>query len=43
MNYCDNGVMPLDKWLGTWHDGSEEGERRMQERFRRKRERVNAL
>jgi hypothetical protein len=28
--------------LGTWHDGSKEGEARMQERFKRKRERLNA-
>lgn len=42
VNYCDNGVMPLDKWFGTWHDGTPEGERLMQERFKKKRERVNA-
>lgn len=42
VNYCDNGVLPLDRWFGTWHDGSAEGERRMQERFRRKQERANA-
>jgi sterol desaturase/sphingolipid hydroxylase (fatty acid hydroxylase superfamily) len=42
VNYCDNGVLPLDVWFGTWHDGSADGERRMQERFRRKRERLNA-
>lgn len=42
VNYCDNGVFPLDHWFGSWHDGSPEGERRMQERFRRRRERVNA-
>ncbi|MEY5101146.1 MAG: hypothetical protein RJA36_3865 [Pseudomonadota bacterium] len=42
VNYCDNGFFPLDKWFGTWHDGSPEGERLMQERFRKKRERLNA-
>ena len=42
VNYCDNGVLPLDQWFGSWHDGSPEGERRMQERFRKKRERLNA-
>jgi len=42
VNYCDNGVLPLDKWLGTWHDGSAEGDRLMQARFRKKKERVNA-
>jgi len=42
VNYCDNGTVPLDQWFGSWHDGSPEGERLMQERFRRKQERVNA-
>ncbi|AQQ20427.1 MULTISPECIES: sterol desaturase family protein [Burkholderia] len=42
VNYCDNGTFPLDKWFGSWHDGSPEGDRRMQERFNRKKERVNA-
>lgn len=42
VNYCDNGVLPLDRWFGSWHDGSPEGERLMQERFRRKRDRLNA-
>lgn len=42
VNYSDNGVLPLDQWFGSWHDGSPEGERRMQERFRKKRDRLNA-
>jgi len=42
VNYCDNGFFPLDKWFGSWHDGSPEGERLMQERFRRKKARLNA-
>ena len=42
VNYCDNGAVPLDQWFGSWHDGSPEGERRMQERFRRKKEKLNA-
>lgn len=33
VNYGD-GLIPFDKWLGTFHDGSPEGERRMQERRR---------
>lgn len=41
VNYCDNGFFPLDKWFGSWHDGSPEGERLMQERFKKKRERLN--
>jgi sterol desaturase/sphingolipid hydroxylase (fatty acid hydroxylase superfamily) len=42
VNYCDNGMVPLDHWFGSWHDGTPEGERRMQERFRRRAERANA-
>jgi sterol desaturase/sphingolipid hydroxylase (fatty acid hydroxylase superfamily) len=42
VNYSDNGVLPLDQWFGSWHDGSPEGERLMQERFQKKRDRLNA-
>jgi sterol desaturase/sphingolipid hydroxylase (fatty acid hydroxylase superfamily) len=35
VNYAD-GLLPFDRWFGTWHDGTEEGERRMKERLRRK-------
>lgn len=42
VNYCDNGFFPLDKWFGSWHDGSAEGDRLMQERFKKKKERLNA-
>jgi sterol desaturase/sphingolipid hydroxylase (fatty acid hydroxylase superfamily) len=31
-NYAD-GVIPLDKWFGTFHDGSPEAQKRMDERF----------
>lgn len=31
-NYSD-GVIPIDKWLGTFHDGSKEAEERMNKRF----------
>jgi len=31
-NYAD-GVIPIDKWLGTFHDGSREAQERMDERF----------
>ncbi len=41
VNYSD-GVMPFDRWFGTWHDGSKEGDARMQARFERKRARLNA-
>jgi len=42
VNYCDNGNVPLDLWFGSWHDGSVEGERRMQERYQAKVARLNA-
>ena len=42
VNYGGDGLVPLDKWFGTWHDGTKEGEARMNERFKRKRERLNA-
>lgn len=42
VNYCDNGNVPLDLWFGSWHDGSPEGERRMQERYQLKVARMNA-
>lgn len=41
VNYCDNGSVPLDTWFGSWHDGSAEGERRMQERYAAKVARLN--
>ena len=41
VNYGD-GLIPFDRWLGTFHDGSPEGEARMQERYRRRKERANA-
>ena len=41
VNYGD-ALIPLDKWFGTWHDGSPEGEARMQERYRRRKERIAA-
>jgi sterol desaturase/sphingolipid hydroxylase (fatty acid hydroxylase superfamily) len=41
VNYGD-GAVPLDKWFGTWHDGSEEGDRLMNMRFEAKRARMNA-
>lgn len=41
VNYGD-GLIPFDKWFGTFHDGSKEGEERMQARYRKKKERANA-
>jgi sterol desaturase/sphingolipid hydroxylase (fatty acid hydroxylase superfamily) len=46
VNYGD-ALIPLDKWFGTWHDGSAEGEARMQDRYRKRKaklaERQNRL
>ena len=41
VNYCDDGYLPWDKWFGTWHDGTKEGEQLMQERFKAKVARKN--
>jgi hypothetical protein len=41
VNYSD-GMLPIDQWMGTWHDGTPEGDRLMQERYEQKRARVNA-
>ena len=42
VNYGGNGLVPLDKWFGCWHDGSKEADKRMKERFRRMKARANA-
>ena len=42
VNYGGDGLIPLDKWFGTWHDGSKEGDAKMQARFDKKRARMNA-
>lgn len=41
VNYGD-GLIPLDKWFGTFHDGSKEGEERMNARYAAKKARLNA-
>jgi sterol desaturase/sphingolipid hydroxylase (fatty acid hydroxylase superfamily) len=41
VNYGD-ALIPLDKWFGTWHDGSTESEAQMQERYRRRKEKLAA-
>ncbi|MCC0077356.1 MAG: sterol desaturase family protein [Rhodobacter sp.] len=41
VNYGD-GLIPLDKWFGTFHDGSKDGEARMNARFQAKKARLNA-
>ena len=40
VNYAD-GTLPLDKWFGTWHDGTVDGDRLMKERYRRRKARMN--
>lgn len=37
-NYGD-GPVPIDRWMGTFHDGSPESQSAMEERFRRKAQR----
>ena len=32
-NYGGDGVLPLDRWFGTFHDGTDEAERKMNEKF----------
>jgi sterol desaturase/sphingolipid hydroxylase (fatty acid hydroxylase superfamily) len=42
VNFGGDGLVPLDLWLGTWHDGSKDGDRQMQARYERKLARINA-
>ena len=42
VNYGGDQLVPLDMLFGTWHDGSPEGEARMQARFAKKRAKLNA-
>ena len=42
VNYGGDGLIPLDKWFGTWHDGSKAGDALMDARYQKKRERMNA-
>ncbi len=42
MNYGGDGLIPLDKWFGYWHDGTKHGEARMEARFQKKKARLNA-
>ena len=34
-NYAD-GIIPLDRWFGTFHDGSDEAQKRLKERLKNK-------
>lgn len=40
VNYAD-GTIPLDRWFGTWHDGSKDGDELMNARFEKKHARMN--
>jgi sterol desaturase/sphingolipid hydroxylase (fatty acid hydroxylase superfamily) len=42
VNYGGDGLIPLDKWFGTWHDGSKECQAQMDARFEQKVARMNA-
>ncbi|HXV30047.1 MAG TPA: sterol desaturase family protein [Sinorhizobium sp.] len=41
VNYGD-GLVPFDKWFGTWHDGTAEGDAQMQARYEKRKARANA-
>lgn len=41
VNYGD-GLVPFDKWFGTWHDGTADGDARMQVRYEKRKARANA-
>ena len=40
VNYGD-GLVPFDRWFGTWHDGSPTGEARMEARYQKRKARMN--
>jgi sterol desaturase/sphingolipid hydroxylase (fatty acid hydroxylase superfamily) len=42
VNYGGDGLIPLDKWFGSWHDGTKAADERMKDRFRKKKDRLNA-
>ncbi|MBS8225516.1 sterol desaturase family protein [Vannielia litorea] len=42
VNYGGEGLVPLDKWFGTWHDGSKDADEQMKARFRAKKDRLKA-
>ncbi len=41
VNYGGDGLIPLDRWFGTWHDGTKAGDARMEARFQRKKAKLN--
>lgn len=42
VNYGGDGLVPLDRWFGSWHDGSKEGDALMNARFQKKKAKMNA-
>jgi sterol desaturase/sphingolipid hydroxylase (fatty acid hydroxylase superfamily) len=42
VNYGGDGLVPIDKLFGTWHDGSKEADEQMKARFRTKKGRIKA-
>lgn len=40
VNYAD-GLIPFDKWFGTWHDGTPEGDALMNARYRKLKDKAN--
>ena len=34
-NYAD-GILPLDRWFGTFHDGSDQAQKRLKSRLKEK-------
>ncbi|MCS6780630.1 MAG: sterol desaturase family protein [Geminicoccaceae bacterium] len=42
VNYGGDGLVPLDKWFGTFHDGTPEADARMRARFAEKKARARA-
>ncbi len=39
---CGDALIPLDRWFGTWHDGSPEAQTRMEARYRKTKEKLAA-
>jgi sterol desaturase/sphingolipid hydroxylase (fatty acid hydroxylase superfamily) len=38
VNYGGDGICPIDKWCGTFHDGSEEAQQKMKQRLNARRD-----
>ncbi len=39
VNYAD-GMIPLDQWFGTWHDGTKDADQRMNARLKERARRL---